>query len=49
MIKHYQQIFKNPKDILSWIEHDLKHMGLERIEIDKQLVEAHKILGGSHG
>lgn len=49
MIRHYKQIFKNPKDILEWIEHDLKHMGLEQVEIDTQLTEAHKILGGSHG
>lgn len=45
MIKHYQQIFKNPKDILDWIEHDLKHMGLEQVEIDNQLIEARRVLG----
>lgn len=45
MIRHYKQIFKNPKDILEWIEHDLKHMGLEQVEIDGQLIEAHTILG----
>lgn len=49
MIKHYQQIFKNPKDILEWIEYDLKHMGLDGVEIENQLNEARRILGGHHG
>ena len=45
MIHHYQKIFKNPKDILDWIEHDLRHMGLDQVEINEQLSEANKILG----
>lgn len=45
LVKHYKEVFKNPKDILEWIEHDLKHMGLDEIEIDYKLKEAHEILG----
>lgn len=45
MIKHYQEIFKNPNDILSWIEHDLMHMGLGDEEINNYLNEAKTVLG----
>ena len=42
MIKHYQKIFKNPKDILDWISHDLRHMGLSKDEYDKEIEKAMK-------
>lgn len=45
MINHYKNIFKNPNDILDWIEHDLMHMGLGDDAIDNELNEAKKILG----
>ncbi len=45
MIDHYQEIFKNPKDVLDWIEHDLKHMGLGLEEFETELNKARKILG----
>jgi len=45
MIRHYRVAFKNPKDILDWIEHDLKHMGLGEAEIEIELKNAKEYLG----
>lgn len=45
MINHYNKIFKNPKDILDWIEHDLMHMGLGEEEINLELKNAQEYLG----
>lgn len=49
MCKHYQTNFKNPKDILDWVEHDLKHMGLEQDKIEYELDKARKYLGANNG
>lgn len=45
MVEHYQKLFKNPKDALDWIEHDLKHMGLGAEEIETEINKARKYLG----
>ncbi len=45
MIEKYKKQFKNPKDILDWIEHDLKHLGLSEESIKEDLNKARKILG----
>lgn len=45
MIRHYKEIFKNPKDVLDFIEHDLKHMGLGQEEIKIKLNKVREYLG----
>lgn len=45
MCNHYKEIFKNPKDVLDWVEHDLKHMGLGKEEIEIELKKARQYLG----
>lgn len=47
--KHYQSIFRNPKDVLDFVEHDLKHMGLEQEAINLYLKKAREFLGVNHG
>lgn len=45
MIRHYQRIFKNPKNIISCIENDLRIMGLGEEDIKIEINESKKILG----
>lgn len=45
IVEKYQKQFKNPKDILEWIEHDLRHMGLGDESVKEDLNKARKILG----
>lgn len=45
MVKHYKDIFNEDKFVLLWIEHDLKHMGIDKDQVDSYILEAKKILG----
>lgn len=45
LVNYYKMIFKNPKDVLDWIERDLILMGLGDEEIEKELTDAQKYLG----
>lgn len=42
IIEKYKAQFKDKKDILDWVEHDLKHMGIE--DIEGQLIKARTYL-----
>lgn len=44
MVKHYKNIFNTSKEILEWLEHDLKHMGMEADQIRQNINEAKKYL-----
>ncbi len=45
MIEKYKKQFKNPVEVLDWIEHDLRHLGLDTDNIRIELKKARKILG----
>ena len=43
IIEKYKNQFDNNEDILDWLEHDLKHMGITDIEV--QIKKAKEYLG----
>lgn len=45
MCKHYQAVFNRSTDVLEWVAHDLQHMKLSDIEMDKALTDIKQYLG----
>lgn len=49
LVNKHCKTFNNSRDVLTWVEQDLRHLGISEESIKEDLIKAKKILGESHG